>query len=39
MLRRTRRISDPRLEKTFKKKKSGHQEFVWFLKQFGATVP
>ena len=23
----------------FLEKKSGHREFVWFLKQFGATVP
>ena len=41
MLRRTRWISGRTLDKTFFffLKKSGHQDFVWFLKQFGATAP
>ena len=44
MLHGTRWIPDRTSDKTFffcmkKKKKVEHQEFVWLLKQFGATVP
>ena len=39
MLRRTRLISDWTSGKTTSfAKKSGHQKFVWLLKQFGATL-
>ena len=39
MLRRVRKILDRTSDKTFFfEKKSGHQEFMWLLKQLGATV-
>ena len=38
MLRRARLISDRTSDKNLFWKKSGHREFVWLLKQFGANV-
>ena len=38
MLRRTRWISDRASDKNIFWKKSGHREFAWLLKQFGANV-